>query len=69
MIKHQTLKKHKHIWKVVDYVDYDPGVLFVECEICKKDGKAVTTKKELKMYQNGCLNQQIPGLNTCPWQK
>jgi len=42
--------KHKHVWKVEDYDDTDPGIIFVVCK-CGKSGKAVTTKKELKDYQ------------------
>ena len=43
--------KCKHNWKFVDYDDTDPGIIWAECTACGIEGKAVTTKEELREYQ------------------
>ena len=58
--------KHKHKWKVIDYDDTDPGIILVECKICKKYGKAVMTKEDFKLYKNAYMGDYMKDLMYLP---
>ena len=60
------MKKHKHNWKVIDYDDTDPGIIFVECIVCKRDGKATTTLEDFKSYKKAYEGDYMKDLMYLP---